>query len=133
MTTIELVPAEVQELNRKIATLEKPGQISDWFHSFDELYDHRIALFIALCRHYQSSMSMQLGEPQSVCFKSEKHSDGTAWEGWFIMQLNTTAGQISYHLPMKFWDDCDMAETLEVAHEWDGHTPSQVVERLLQI
>lgn len=29
MTTIELVPAEVQEINRKIATLEKPGQVSD--------------------------------------------------------------------------------------------------------
>jgi len=38
--------------------------------------------------------------------------------------------QITYHLPIERWDETWFAETLDLAPEWDGHTPADVLERL---
>ncbi len=96
-------------------------QVSDGFHTMDELYEHRIVLFIALC---------------SVCekmeiWRSKLHSDGTMFDGQFILGMKKEAGeQITYHLPLKYWSYTEFAETLEEAPEWDQHTSSDVLERL---
>lgn len=101
--------------------------ISDGYHTFGELYEHRITLFIALCRIY----SLEMGGP---VWKSKKHHDGTSYDGWFIMGIFKNKGcQISYHLPISRWDDIDYCEELECAPEWDGHTSNDVLERLKQL
>jgi hypothetical protein len=41
--------------------------------------------------------------------------------------------QITYHLPINRWEDTEWAETLEKAPEFDGHTSSDVLERLKKI
>lgn len=98
------------------------GSISDGYHTFDELYEHRITLFIALCK--------RLVETHSV-WRSKKHSDNSEYPGWFIMGINKDKGQqISYHLPESKWHETDFAEDLSNAPEWDGHSPSMVVNRL---
>ena len=100
---------------------------SDGYHTFDELYEHRIELFIALCRELSITRKGQL---LSV-WRSKLHSDGSSFEGWFILGIGTDAGsQITYHLPMSKWDDCAFAETFEKAPEWDGHSSEDVLERL---
>lgn len=93
----------------------------DSYHTFDELYDHRIALFIALC-----------GEMERLpVWRSKLHSDGSSFTGWFILGINKEAGkQITYHLPIRVWEATDFAETLDTAPEWDGHTPTDVLARL---
>lgn len=96
----------------------------DGYHTFDELYDHRIALFIAL------SNTLQKYHDKQIVWKSKKHHDGTMFDGWFIAGIYTAKGkQISYHLPIKDWSKLECPE-FENAPEWDGHTPSDVVERL---
>lgn len=116
-------------------------QVSDGYHTMDELYDHRIVLFIALCRHmraidqkFGSLMRIKQGEtPVAVneVWRSQLHSDGSAFEGWFILGIGKPAGeQITYHIPMKHWEETEFAETLEKAPEWDSHTSADVLERL---
>lgn len=102
--------------------------ISDGYHTFGELYDHRIALFIAL-----SNLLARLGSSEYPVWKSRAHHDGTMFEGWFIAGIGLKSGkQISYHLPLADWDKLRSAEMI-MAPEWDGHTPADVVERLLEI
>jgi hypothetical protein len=98
-------------------------QVSDGYHTMDELYDHRIALFIALCK--------RLNDAGADVWRSELHADGKGYTGWFILGIGKEKGkQISYHLPMARWGDTDFAATLETAPEWDGHTPADVINRL---
>lgn len=103
------------------------NKVSDGYHSFGELYEHRIELYVALCR------SLTRNEDGFV-WKSKIHSDGSCYDGWFLLGIGTIDGlQVTYHLPTSKWDDCLFAETLEKAPEWDGHTSNDVLERLKQL
>ncbi len=103
--------------------------VSDGYHTMDELYDHRIALYIALCRE----IGCRWGQKNNV-WRSKLHSDGTSFEGWFILGIYTEKGnQITYHLPLKNWDDTAFAQTRDKAPEFDGHTSADVMERIKNI
>lgn len=122
-----------QEYNNEIDELSKEwkidtNNISDWYHTFGELYKHRIHLFIALCKIYISCRALP-----SNCLKSKKHFDWSEYEWLFIIQLKTPYWQISYHLPNEYWDKCDFIQTVDKANEWDWHTSDDVLERLLLI
>ena len=102
--------------------------ISDGYHTFGEIYDHRNLLFLTLCR------AVQICDPEANVWKSIKQSDGTTTKNWFIMGLDIAdIGQITYHLPIKHWDECPFAEALEKAPEWDKHTSEDVIQRLRKI
>lgn len=99
-------------------------QVSDGYHTMDELYDHRITLYIALARVLRTYK----------VWRSKTHSDGSVFEGWFLLGINVDAGkQITYHLPLDRWDECDFAKELDMAPEFDGHTPKDVLERIKKI
>ena len=111
----------------------------DGYHTFDELYDHRITLFIALCKLIAGVgflFTKELGKVSSLeknmpVWRSKAHHDGSVWDGWFILGIGKEKGeQITYHLPLSRWDETGFAETLEKAPEWDGHTPDDVLKRL---
>lgn len=100
------------------------GETSDGYHTFNELYDHRHTLFLALCR------VMSFGD-RDVVWRSQLHSDCSKLEGWFIMGIGTEPGmQISYHLPLARWTEADFAATYDRAPEFDGHTSADVLKRL---
>ena len=106
------------------------GEISDGFHTFNELYDHRITLFIALMRHYTGPTNDN-GRPSA--WKSRLHNDGTSFDGWFVAGIGKTSGdQITYHLPLDRWDECNVPE-MEHAPKWDGHTSDDVLKRLKRL
>lgn len=101
----------------------------DGYHTFDELYEHRIALFIALCKTLIKAGHYDV-------WKAKQHSDGTMFDGWFIAGINRKSGdQITYHLPIKFWEvlKSEGMHVWDKAPEWDGHTPGDVVKRLLEL
>lgn len=103
--------------------------VSDGFHTMDELYAHRIQLFIALAKLY----NMQINEfvLKTKVWRSEKHHDGTGYDGWFILGINDEYGkQITYHLPMSYWEETNFADTLSKAPDFDGHTSADVLQRL---
>ena len=102
----------------KIAIDCEPGQVSDGYHTFDELYEHRCLLFAALSCWVHGF------------FKTRKNDKGEEWPGWFIAGLNTPWGQITYHLPDRYWDLVDADYELERNDQYDGHTSQDVAERL---
>ena len=104
-----------------IPTPNNMGETSDGYHTFNELYEHRSVLFIALIRE----MGNQMG------WKSWKHDDGTMFDGMFIcgLKLPGTDTAITYHLEAKYWDKVDVCE-LDKAYPWDGHTSEDVIKRL---
>lgn len=103
--------------------------ISDGYHTFGELYEHRITLFIALCRLLKHEYKLQI-DGKGV-WRSFLHSDGSSFEGWFILGIMTVSGQqITYHLPISKWEETNFAATLDKAPEWDGHTSEDVLKRL---
>ena len=97
------------------------GDISDGYHTFNELYDHRAALTAALFKSL----------PSDTVYKSKKHHDGTMYDGMFIVGANLPGiGAISYHYDLDPWWDVFNIREVENAPEWDGHTPNDVIERL---
>lgn len=106
------------------------GKISDGYHSFEELYEHRHALFIALCNILNEE---DYPESKRFPWKSRKHSDGTKYGDWFIAGMSILEGhQITYHLPDELWDLLRIEER-EQAPDWDGHTSRDVIDRLLTL
>lgn len=110
-------------------------EVSDGYHSFKELYDHRITLFVALarlCRTQELSVGTVLLNP--FVWRSKRHSDGEPCFGTgtqYVLGIGSFPGlQITYHIPIGRWDETNFAETLEKAPEWDGHTSEDVLERL---
>lgn len=102
--------------------------VSDGFNTFDELYDHSIALFIALCRILRKEAG------HNGIWRSKLHNDGTMYDGWFVMGINEEAGkQITYHLPIDRWSETEFAAELSHAPKWDGHTAADVLGRLSQL
>lgn len=100
-----------------------PSEVSDGYHTFNELYRHRMALMAALMRFSGAS-----------CWRSRQHHDGTMFNGFFIVGMTlgiVEPNQITYHVELKHWEEFAFAPTLEKAPEFDGHTPEDVVRRLL--
>lgn len=132
-TTFQIVALELKKARAELAAIaaRDMGEVSDGYHTFNELYDHRIELFLALCEHvYWSTLGTK-----SRVWCSAKHADGTMFEGWFVMGIDREPGrQITYHLPIRFWDRAvRISALLFKAPEFDGHTPADVLKRLREI
>lgn len=108
--------------------------ISDGYHTFGELYDHRITLFIALAKNiwrYVSDDAMKVNHKEIWRSKAHHPEDQLMYDGWFVMGIGIEPGkQITYHLPLSRWDETNFVETLQHAPKWDGHTPADTIERL---
>ena len=100
----------------------------DGYHTFTELYEHRITLWIALCRQLVKNNFF------NPVWRSEVNGDGTKWDGWFILGFVDDNGkQITYHLPIEKWNETSFAETIDKAPDFDGHTSDDVLERLKKL
>ena len=115
----------IEEINKELTELRDNGisrkEISDGYHTFDELYYHRMMLFAIICN-----------QNSDIAWKAKKHHDGTMFdEGSFICGIETPEGSYTYHYKLEFWDIYQVKE-LEFAPEYDGHKPSDIT-RLLSI
>jgi len=125
---------DVEEINKLIQSSDiDKGEISDSYHTFGELYSHRVALFIALC---QALIRVDEGYYENLIYKTRFDSEGKyCGDGWFIMGINPKGKevQLSYHLPMEKWDECSFVKTLDKAPTFDGHTSADVIKRLQKL
>ena len=105
----------------KITIETEIGKVSDGYHTFDELYDHRCLLFVALMK-----------TNPKISWRANNHDDGTSYESWFVAGMHLPSGDISYHLPQYMWKLLDNVKikTSNKAPKWDGHTSKDVVSRL---
>ena len=100
----------------------KSGELSDGYHTFNDLYYQRCILFATL-----------VNQNKKTSWKSYKHEDGELCfgGGWFIVGIDTPQGSYTYHYENKYWNLFQCKE-LEKGKHWDGHT-SKDVDRLLSI
>lgn len=112
-------------INESIEDGKDMGEVSDGYHTFNELYYYRML--------YNAAFFNELAKNSNIrVIKSKRHSDGELCFGDsdnFIVQAQLPTGQVSNHYHMKDWDKFHIDE-VEVADEWDGHTPQQAAERL---
>lgn len=113
---------EVKGIKIQLPAGTRPGEVSDGYHTFDDLYAHRCRLFVALMRAYPNKS-----------YWSRKHSDGSSFEGWVLAAIRTRAGWVTYHLPESEVPNIVMVREEEFGQEWDGHTSDDVLERLLTL
>lgn len=90
------------------------SDLSDGYHTFDELYEHRCLLYVNLCLAHKEKCHWQ-----------------PHYEGWFALYWDSPNGQVSYHCPDK------MLPLIEGkimrnwgSNIWDGHTSQDVINRL---
>ena len=101
------------------------GEVSDGYHTFNELYEYRMLYNAALFNEFAKQGLYDV-------HKSRKHSDGEYPFGdsnWFIVMAELPTGQISNHYEMKDWDKFQIPEK-PLANKWDEHSPKDVAERL---
>lgn len=110
--------------NNQIINFKNTGCISDGYHTFDELYNQRAVLFITLCNTLRN-----------LSWKSLKHFDENdpMYEGMFICGISLPTGQVTYHLDINPYWELLKVETLDRGLKWDGSTPSQCIERLINL
>jgi len=107
----------------------EPGvEVSDSYHTFDELYQHRNLLYCALSQNDILDT-----------WKSKHHWQDAKLElcpeGWFLAGINLykpAVSQITYHLPVKFWD-LFRGEVLDKPPIYDGHTSQDVLVQLVEL
>lgn len=93
-------------------------RITDKWHTFDELYYHRMILFHVIQQCFKDR-----------AWKSKQHDDGTMFEDSFIVGIETPEGQYTYHYDLEYWGLFDVKE-LEYAPKYDGHMPSDITRLL---
>lgn len=115
----------IESLNNYLQVLKGLGlslkEISDGWHTFEELYYHRMILFLTIQK-----------ANKNISWKSKKHHDGTMFEDSFIVGIETPEGQYTYHYNLKYWDLFEEIKELNYAPEYDGHKPKDIT-RLLSL
>jgi len=107
---------DVSAINKAISQLgELKGSVSDGYHTFDELYFHRMVLFSVICKSYKDK-----------AWRSKLHDDGTMFDNYFIVGVTTPEGDYTYHYHEQYWDYFDGLKELEHAPKWDGHKPEDI-------
>jgi len=139
----------VQELVNGLT--EERSQISDGYHSFEELYTFR-KLYNALLFNEWGKQITEIKEwardEKGRLFakvvskkykydvhKSIRHNDGELCfgGGWFVVVAVLPSGQITNHYKIEDWDLFNIPEVEKAKYEFDGHTSQDVMERMLSL
>lgn len=92
------------------------NDISDGFHTFGELYEHRCTLYVALCMLQPEKCRWRTHHINKIC-----------------LYLETPAGQVSYHVPKKWIEVISPKIKQDQERAWDGHTDEDVLKRLMSL
>jgi hypothetical protein len=117
----------------------KENDISDGYHTFNELYEFR--------KMYNAALFNEWGIPvtchtptEDIIFERPKHSVHKSWKhndgelcfggGWFIVSAMLPTGQISNHYKAEDWPLFKVPEVEKALFPFDGHTGKDVLQRL---
>lgn len=115
-----IVKTEIAELIKKA-----PGNTSDGYHTFRELYRYRMLLQAGWFNNLVIVTDIPV-------VKSWRHSDGELCfgkENYFVVAAQFPTGQVTNHYKGEFWDLFRVPE-VEKAPEWDGHTAQVAAQRM---
>lgn len=102
-----------------------PAELTDGYHTMQDLYDHRRALTAALAA---------VAAPHSAYRTRHHHPTDTEpmHPGYFLVSIHLPGqGEIRYHYPIQHWDDFAAVPEVPYAAVWDGATPADNITRLL--
>lgn len=121
MTTKKYTLLENDSVIQETTDIEN---LSDGFHTFNELYDFRLL-------YNACFFNTIANKAECHVHKSKRHHDGElCFDGkFFIVTAYLNGKQISNHYEIKHWD-LFKCEEQEVADVWDGHTPNDVKLRM---
>lgn len=96
------------------------GNVSDGYHTFNELYEHRHALFLLLMKRYY------LGRVCPTWIDVDPNTPG-----WFLAGIDSIDGQIAYHLPERLLPVARQYAMADYRRTpYDGYTSADVLARL---
>ena len=109
-------PPLTAEWLKEIKNQIDSGELSDGYHTFNQLYHQRAMLFATI-----------VNQNSDKAWKTHKHEDGEPCfgGGWFLVTIDTPQGAYGYHYEDKYWDLFKCKE-LEIAKHWDGYTEEDV-------
>ena len=101
------------------------GNVSDGYHTFNDLYHFRMIYNAALFNSWWSMRRFNI-------HKSRRHNDGEECfgGGWFIFVAVLPTGMISNHYKEKYWDLFHIPDYDKALVPFDGHTAQDVIDRL---
>lgn len=103
------------EINNLKARNVSVKDISDGYHTFGDLYFHRMIL-----------SSIVFNAHKDKAWKSWKHEDGTMFEDDFIVGVTIEGvGDYSYHYNEEYWELFDVPVVAN-APRYDGHKPEDI-------
>lgn len=122
-----------EDVNEKLDDLQEMvnqerGNMSDGYHTFNELYEFRKVYNAALFNEWATKGKYEV-------HKSKRHFDGEECfgGGWFIVVAVLPTGQISNHYPLSDWELFICDEEEKARFEFDGHTSKDVIDRLTKL
>ena len=101
-------------LIREMDNPDKTDDITDGYHTFEELYYQRMML--------TKTVALAAVNKFDTVYRSKLHSDGTIYKDFFIVVFHTPEGNFSYHYHIMYWGVFDFLKELPNAEEFDGHT-----------
>lgn len=102
---------QLDPVTNRVRVFVEADSVSDGYHTMDQLYDHRCALFAAFAK--------VCGLPT---YKTPPE------DGWFIAGVILPSGQCGYHLPASMHGA--FVATVDTP-EWDGHTSQDALSRIM--
>ena len=116
--------------------LERINELSDGYHTYDELYEFR-KIYNAVLFNEWATQPIGFNIDGSIkskfdVHKSWRHNDGELCfgGGWFIVSAMLPTGLISNHYKSEDWDLFKVPEVEKAIYEYDGHTPQDTLTRL---
>lgn len=118
----DLVDTELMSITEVVDLLNEQQEL------IEELYDFRLTYNALLFNEWAENQKYEV-------YKSRRHSDGElCFDGeYFIVVANLPTGQVTNHYHIMHWDMFKINEYEKVNEDFDGHTPSDVIERLQQV
>ena len=123
--------------------LERINELSDGYHTYDELYEFRKMYNAVLFNEWANKNDEPINyekegwknPPKYNVHKSWKHHDGELCfgGGWFIVSAMLPTGLISNHYKAEDWDLFKIPEVEKALYEFDGHTSEDVLNRLKKL
>ncbi len=94
----------------------------------EELYNFRLTYNALLFNEWAENQKYEV-------YKSRRHNDGElCFDGeYFIVVAQLPTGQVTNHYHIRHWDMFKINEYEKVKEDFDGHTPSDVIERLQKV
>ena len=118
----DLVDTELMSITEVVNLLNEQQEL------IEVLYDFRLTYNALLFNEWAENQKYEV-------YKSRRHGDGElCFDGeYFIVVAQLPTGQVTNHYHIRNWDMFKINEYEKVKEDFDGHTSSDVIERLQQV